>query len=198
MCSERVVHLHTKLRECKSMDTEIDTKLGEVKEWLKKEFAAIRTGQASPALLDGVKIESYGTLVTMNQVASIGVEDARTLRISPWDASQIVAIERALTEADLGVSVVTDSAGVRAIFPELTAERRVQLLKLAKAKLEDARISVRSVRDEAMKHIEKDEKAGEISEDDKFSQKETVQESIDKANTELEQLFTKKEQELNK
>jgi ribosome recycling factor len=180
------------------MDTEIDTKLGEVKEWLKKEFAAIRTGQASPALLDGVKIESYGTLVTMNQVASIGVEDARTLRISPWDASQIVAIERALTEADLGVSVVTDSAGVRAIFPELTAERRVQLLKLAKAKLEDARISVRSVRDEAMKHIEKDEKAGEISEDDKFSQKETVQESIDKANTELEQLFTKKEQELNK
>jgi ribosome recycling factor len=198
MCGERVVYLHTKLRESKSMDTEIDTKLGEVKEWLKKEFAAIRTGQASPALLDGVKIESYGTLVTMNQVASIGVEDARTLRISPWDASQIVAIERALTEADLGVSVVTDSAGVRAIFPELTAERRVQLLKLAKAKLEDARISVRSVRDEAMKHIEKDEKAGEISEDDKFSQKETVQESIDKANTELEQLFTKKEQELNK
>lgn len=179
------------------MDTnDISQKLAEAVDWLKKEFAAIRTGQASPALLDGVMAENYGSHMPLNQMASIGVEDARTLRISPWDISSIAAIEQALQESDLGISVATDSAGVRAVFPELTAERRVQLQKLSKSKLEDARITVRGVRDEVMKAIEKQEKDGEISEDDKFAQKEEVQKLVESTNQTLEGLYTAKESEL--
>ena len=137
-------------------------------------------------------------MVPLNQVGSVGAEDARTLRVSPWDASQIAAIETAVQDANLGVSVATDSAGLRVIFPELTAERREQLLKLSKSKLEDARISVRSVRDDAMKSIDKLEKDGEISEDEKFTQKESIQKKIEGTNSALEAQFDAKESELKK
>lgn len=178
------------------MDTELKHKLQEVKDWLQKEFAGIRTGQANPGLLDSVKVESFGTRVPLNQVGTIGIEDARTLRVSVWDASVVKAAEEAVRESELGVSVVGDSSGLRVIFPELTAERREQLLKLAKSKFEDARISVRALRDDAMKAIEKSEKAGEIGEDEKFTKKETVQSAVDKVNQSLESVFIQKESEL--
>lgn len=180
------------------MDSDIQKRLQEAKEWLQKEYASIRTGQASPALLDGVKADSYGSKMPINQLGSIGIEDARTLRVSTWDSSVIGAIETAIRDADLGVSVATDSAGLRVIFPELTSERREQLLKLAKSKLEDARITVRSVRDDLMKHIDKEEKEGNLSEDEKFAEKEKVQKAVDAANRQLEELFDQKEVELKK
>jgi ribosome recycling factor len=176
----------------------ISDKLKEVNEWLQKEYAGIRTGQASPILLDSIKVESYGTFVPVNQVGSVNIEDARTLRVSVWDKSAVSALEKAIRDADLGVSTVADSDGVRVIFPELTSERRVQLMKLAKSKLEDARISVRAVRDEVMKAIDKQQKDGDISEDERFSQKEKVQSQVDAANKTLEALFDKKEAELQK
>jgi ribosome recycling factor len=175
---------------------EFSNNLQEAVDWLKKEFAAIRTGQASPALLDGITVESYGAFMPLNQVSTIGVEDARTLRISPWDTATIPAIEKALQESNLGVSAATDSAGVRAIFPELTAERRVQLQKLAKSKLEDARITVRGVRDEVMKQIEKLEKDGDMSEDEKFTKKDEVQKQVQASNNSLEAMLANKENEL--
>jgi ribosome recycling factor len=178
------------------MDTEIKQKLQDVKEWLQKEYAGIRTGQASPALLDSIKVESYGAMMPLNQVGTIGVEDARTLRVSVWDASVVKAVEEAIRDANLGISVVGDSSGLRAIFPELTSERREQLLKLAKSKLEDSRIAVRAVRDDAMKAIEKLEKAGEIGEDEKFNKKEDVQTAVGDINKTLEALFDQKESEL--
>lgn len=177
---------------------DFESRLTEIVNWLANEYASIRTGQATPALLDGVKVESYGSMMQMNQVASIGVEDARTLRVSPWDASLVKVIETAVRDADLGVSVVTDSSGLRVIFPELTGERRVQLLKLAKSKLEDARVSVRGARDEAMKAIDKQEKDGDISEDDKFTKKEDTQKKVDATNRSLDALYDKKEAEINK
>jgi ribosome recycling factor len=177
---------------------EITEKLKEVSEWLSKEYSSIRTGQASPMLLDGVKVESYGSYMPINQVGSVNIEDARTLRISVWDKSAVSAIEKAIREADLGISTASDSDGVRVIFPELTSERRVQLMKLAKSKLEDARIAVRAVRDEVMKSIDKQQKDGEISEDERFSQKEKVQSQVDATNRSLEALFDKKEAELQK
>ena len=179
------------------MDT-LPQKLKEVTEWLQKEYTGIRSGQASPMLLDSIKVESYGSFVGLNQVGSVNVEDARTLRISVWDKAAIAAIERAIREADLGVSTVTDSSGVRVIFPELTTERRAQLMKLAKSKLEDSRISVRSVRDEIMKLLDKQHKDGDIGEDDKFSMKEKVQKQIDDTNKSLESIFAAKEVELQK
>lgn len=176
----------------------ISEKLQEVTAWLQKEFSSIRTGQASPMLLDNVKVESYGTYMPINQVGSINIEDARTLRISVWDKQAVSAIERAIQDANLGISTVADSDGVRVIFPELTSERRVQLLKLAKSKLEDARISVRAVRDEIMKIIDKQQKDGEMSEDERFTHKETIQGRVDATNRALETLFIQKETELQK
>ena len=173
-------------------------KLNEVKEWLQKEYAGIRTGKSSPALLDSIRVESYGSYMPVNQVANISTEDARTLRVSPWDSSMISAIERAIQDADLGVSLATDSSGVRVIFPELTIERRAQLQKLAKSKLEDARIRVRAVRDDVMKNIDKSEKDGDISEDQKFTQKDAAQKAVDETNRALESLFDQKEVELQK
>lgn len=171
-------------------------KLQEIEEWLVNAYSSIRSGQATPALLDAIRVQSYGTLVPLNQIANTAVEDARTLRINPWDTANISAIETALTEADLGVSVATDSEGVRAIFPELTSERRTQLSKLAKQKLEEARIRVRGLRDEVMKLLDQKCRTGELSEDETYTQKETVQTSVTAANTKLEEFYQKKEQEL--
>lgn len=178
------------------MSPDIKKRLEEVIVWLQKEFASIRTGQSNPGLLDSVKIEAYGTYMPIQQVGSVSVEDARTLRVSLWDASQVPALEKAIREADLGVSLVADSAGLRVIFPELTSERRSQLLKLAKSRLEDARISVRAVRDDAMKELEREFKASEISEDDKFTRKEAIQKGVEDTNLKLESLCNAKEREL--
>lgn len=177
---------------------DFESKLQAVLEWLTSEYTGIRTGQATPQLLDSVKVESYGSLMAINQVASVGIEDARTLRVSPWDASLVKALEKTIRDADLGVSVVADSSGLRIIFPELTGDRRAQLLKLAKNKLEDARVSVRSLRDEAMKLIDKQEKEGGMGEDEKFTKKEEIQKKVDAINRALEGLYTKKEVEINK
>jgi ribosome recycling factor len=177
---------------------DLESKLQAVVTWLTGEFSGIRTGQATPALLDSVKVESYGSLMPLNQVSSIGIEDARTLRVSPWDQGLVKVIETAIRDADFGVSVMADSSGVRVIFPELTGERRTQLLKLAKSKFEEARVRVRGVREEVIKTIDKQEKDGEISEDEKFAKKEVVQKKIDSTNTSFEALLAKKEHEIGR
>ena len=178
------------------MDPDLSKKLATAKEWLAGEYASIRTGQAAPGLLDSIKIESYGAQMNINQLGSIGVEDARTLRVSPWESDNIAAIETAINEADLGVSVSTDSTGLRVIFPELTSERREQLNKLAKSKLEEAKIRVRTNRDEAVKKIDAEQKAGDISEDERFKQKEAVQKEVEAINKELDGLFEQKTSEI--
>lgn len=177
---------------------DFETKLQAVTEWLTAEYTGIRTGQATPALLDSVKVESYGSLMPINQVASLGIEDARTLRISPWDPTVVKTLETAIRDADLGVSVVADSSGLRVIFPELTGDRRAQLLKLAKSKFEDARVSVRSLRDDEMKVLDKQHKDGDISEDEKFAKKEDIQKKVDAVNRSLDMVYSKKELEINR
>lgn len=178
------------------MDDTYKTRLQDIEAWLQKEFAGIRTGQATPTLLDGIRVESYGSQMPLVQVGSVSIEDARTLRISPWDSSLVSVIEKAIRDADLGISVVSDSAGVRAVFPVLTSERRADLVKIAKSKLEDARVSVRGVRDDVMKAIDAAQKASDISEDERRTRKEAVQKSVDATNRMLEQLFMKKEDEI--
>ncbi len=170
----------------------------EVITWLEKEFFGIRTGQATPAILDSVKVEGYGSMMPLNQVGSIGIEDAKTLVISVWDASLTAEVEKAVTAADLGVSVSSDSSGIRVSFPELTSERRVQLEKLVKSKYESARVSVRSIRDELMKKLDKAKKDGEISEDEMHTKKDVVQKTVDEINKKLESLHAAKLTELAK
>lgn len=175
----------------------LTSELAQVQEWLRKEYQSLRTGRATPALLDGISVESYGARVPLNQVANIGTEDARTLRISPWDASQVKSIEKAITDANLGVGVSSDEKGIRATFPELTSERRETLIKLAKDKLEDARQSIRAHREDVWNDIQAQEKAGDMSEDEKFRFKDELQKHIDEANKALEAVFTSKETEIN-
>lgn len=174
-----------------------DTRATEIDSWLMREFTGIRTGRATPALLDLVSVEAYGSRMPVNQIGSVSVEDPRTLRVSVWDTSLVREVERGIVASDLGVSVVTDSSGLRVIFPTLTSERRTQLLKLAKAKLEESRVSIRGARDEAMKDIDAQEKTGDMSEDDKFSAKEELQRRVEKWNNSLQAHYDLKEKEIN-
>ncbi len=177
--------------------TSLDTKLKGAQEWLSREYQGLRTGRATPAILDSISVQAYGSMTPLKQIAMISVEDARSLRIQAFDPSIIKDIERAISAADLGVGTGSDASGVRVTFPELSTERREQLIKLAKAKLEDARTTVRVARDEAWKEIQAAEKEGGMSEDDKFRLKEEMQKKIDAANAELEKVFDKKETEMN-
>jgi ribosome recycling factor len=166
-------------------------------EWLKKEYSGLRTGVASPTILDAVQVEVYGTRMPINQVANIGIEDARVIRITPWDKTQSKAIEKAITVANLGVSVGIDDKGVRIFFPELTTERRTLLTKTAKAKLEETKIKIRGFRDDTWEEIQVKEKEGGMGEDDKFRYKNEMQKIVDEGNAVLEVLLVKKEKEIN-
>lgn len=170
--------------------------LEETKVWLSREFSTLRSSQATPAMLDNVRVESYGTLMPLNQVGSISLEDSRTIRIAPWDTTQISIIEKAVRDADLGLSTVTDGKGVRAILPELSSERREQVVKVMKEKLEDARVKVRKLRDDTKTDIAKKEKGGEIAEDEKFRGLEAMQDMVTAVNNELDEMAAAKEAEI--
>lgn len=167
-----------------------------IEEWLKKEFSGLRTGRATIALLDNVFVESYGSKMPLNQSATLSIEDPRTIRIAPWDKSLVGPIEKAISQADLGVSTVSDGEGVRAIFPALTTETREKLVKVAKNKTEEAKVSVRNDRAVAMKEIETAQKNGELPEDDAKRDKENLQKMVDEANNKLDILFKQKEEEI--
>lgn len=174
-----------------------EKKIVDITDRLGKELAGIRTGRATPMILDGIFVESYGTRVSLNQVANISVEDARTLRITPWDQSQTKEIEKAVTVANLGLSVGADEKGVRVFFPDLTAERRTSLMKLAKEKVEEIRTSLRSARDDIWSDIQKREKEGKIPEDDKYRAKEEMQKRVDAANKTFDAALERKEKEIS-
>jgi ribosome recycling factor len=174
----------------------LKTKIKETEDWLKKELMSIRTGMASPQLLDNVMVESYGQRMPLNQIGSVSIADPKSLLVTPWDASQVKAVEKAITVANLGVSLKTDEKGVRVFFPELTSERREMLMKIAKEKMEQAKITLRTVRDEVVKDIEAKEKEGGMGEDDKFRFKGEMQKFVDAGNAALEAVFVKKEKEI--
>lgn len=164
--------------------------------YLKTEYKAISTGRASPSVLDHVFIEQYGSRTQVAHVAGVSLEDARTLRVAPWDKSVIRDVEKAINEANLGLSVSSDDAGLRVHFPMLTGETRQKLVKSLKDRLEEARVKVRASREEANKEIESLAKAGAFGEDDKRKYKEDVQKCVDEANISLESIFEQKEKEV--
>lgn len=170
--------------------------LAGIPEWLTKELGNIQTGRATIAFFDGIRAESYGAQMPLNQLAGMTIEDARTVRIAPWAQDTTTAIEKAIREANLGVSVVNDGKGLRAIFPELTGETREKYAKIVGKKLEEARISVRGCREEAWTDIQKLEKEGELSEDEKFKGKETMESMVKETNEKLEAIAKRKEEEI--
>ncbi|MBI1999320.1 MAG: ribosome recycling factor [Parcubacteria group bacterium] len=175
----------------------LDGKLEKVKEWFTRELSTVRTGRAAIAVLDSVRVESYGAAMPVTHVAGITTEDARTIRVTPWDKNQIKVIEKAILEANLGLSVVVDDRGIRIIFPELTAERREALKKVVKNKLEEARIALRKVRDEVWHDIQEQERQKKLSEDEKFRLKEDMEKRIKGAQAVLEEAAERKEKEIS-
>ena len=165
---------------------------GEKTLWLSTELQGLRTGRATPTLLDSISVEVYGSRMKLSQVANITVEDARTLYVNPWDKGQVKDIEKAITVVDLGISVGSDAQGIRVSFPELTAERRGQLVKLLRAKLEEARVHLRTARTKA---IAEAEDSG-ASEDEQKRLKTEIQKIVDETNKALEAVADKKEKEL--
>jgi len=172
------------------------TEIKKIEEFLSKEYSQLNIGRASPMVLDGINVESYGSFVPLKNVASVSIEDPKTLRIAPWDKSQIKGIEKAIVGSNLGLSVATDDQGIRVIFPQLTTETRQTLVRVLKEKLEESRISVRREREIVMGNIENEEKEGKMTEDDRFRAKEELQKIINETNNNLEAIFEKKEREV--
>ena len=160
-------------------------------EWLKREYAGLNPGRATPAILDSVLVEAYGSKMAISQLATVSLEDPKTLRVVPWgDQGVGKDIDRAVRESNLGLSVALDSAGLRLSFPSLTSERRVVLQKLAKEKLEEARIKVRNERQKVLNVT------GDLSEDEQKRVKNELQKQVDDANQKLEDLAERKQKEI--
>jgi ribosome recycling factor len=177
--------------------SKLKTNIKETEEWLARELSGVRTGRATPTLLDGIKPEAYGTRTPLRELANVSVEDARTLRIIPWDKELLKVIEKGISDADLGISVSTDDQGLRVAFPELTSERRIQLSKIAGDKTEQAKVTLRSHRTDAIKALDAAEKEGGMGKDEIARLKIEVQKCIDAGNDSLAKILEKKETEIS-
>jgi ribosome recycling factor len=170
------------------MDAAIDT--------LSRELASVRTGRASAALLEGIRVDYYGTPTPIPQMASVTVPDARTLMVQPWDASQLKAIEKAIIASDLGLTPNNDGKTIRLTMPTLTEERRKQLAKHVGKIAEDARVAIRNIRREANDKLKALAKEQHVSEDDERRGHDQIQKTTDKFITKVDELLKKKEQEI--
>lgn len=175
---------------------ELEDKLGKSLAALKKDFSKLRTGVASVSLLEDIKIEYYKQPTPLNQVATIGVQDSRTITIQPWDNSVISEIEKAIQKSDLGVNPMSDGKQIRLSFPKLTEERRRELTKLGSKMLEGTRIAMRNVRRDVNEKLKKLEKDKAISQDDLKKKQDEVQKMTDKYIEMAEKSFSEKEKEI--
>ena len=175
--------------------SDFKTKLKESSGFLSSELAKVRSGRATPAVVEDVVVDYYGAKTTLKGLAGISTPDARTLVIEPWDKNALEAIAKAITQS-LGSQPVVDGIIIRVNLPPLTQERRLELIKSVAQKVEEARVKSRRLRDEAIKSLQLLEKDGRISEDAKFRQKEEIEKVMKEHMEEMEELREKKEKEL--
>lgn len=175
---------------------QLKSNLEKIKNHFKDEIAHLRAGRATPELISKIKIDCYGEKCPLDQIAAISIEDAKTIRVQPWDKSLITNIETGIRNSDVGVSPIVDKETLRVRLPELTEERKKQLIKLFREKLEKARVDAKIERDEIWKETQNKEKKGEISEDEKFRVKDELQKAIDKFHEEIQEIADKKEKEI--
>lgn len=162
----------------------------------KQDFASIRTGRANPALLDRIHVEYYGTQTPIQQMASVSVPEPRLLVIQPWDKSSMKDIEKAILQSDLGLTPSNDGSVIRIQLPQLTEERRKDLVRVVRKGAEDHRIAVRNIRREVNDDLKELEKASEISEDEARRAQARAQEMTDKAIAQIDSLLQAKESEI--
>ena len=163
---------------------------------LKSELSRLRTGRATPALLDGVKVEYYGAMTPINQVGNISVPDPKLIVIQPWDQNAIAAIEKGIIKSDLGLNPQSDGKIIRIPIPALTDERRKDLVKLVKKYGEDSKVSIRNIRRQANESLKAKEKGKEISEDDSRKGQEQTQKHTDDYIVQVDKLVEAKEKEI--
>lgn len=177
-----------KRKTIERMDSAIET--------LKKEFASIRTGRASLALLDNIKVDYYGTLTPLQQLASLSIPDSRQIAIQPWEQKIISDIEKAIMKSDLGLTPTNDGKVIRINIPPLTEERRKQLVKVVKKNAEDAKIAIRNIRRDTNEGIKKLEKEKHLSEDDTKKSLDEIQRLTDSYIKKVDEMLMHKEKEI--
>ena len=175
---------------------DLDARMNAALDALSREFATVRTGRASTALLDAIRVDYYGTPTPVNQMASVSTPDARTLVVQPWEAGQLGAIEKAIMKSDLGIQPVNDGTIIRLVMPTPTEERRKQLVKTVAKMAEDARVAVRNVRREANEKLKGAAKDKKVSEDEERRGHDQIQKTTDRFIARIDETLKKKEQEI--
>lgn len=176
--------------------SEIKSQFNKAIEHLKEEISRLKSGQAVPSVLEGVEVEAYGTRTPLAQLASINNQGPRTLIIQPWDQSIAKEIEKAIISSNLGLNPISDKNVIRINFPQLTEESRKETVKLLHEKLEQAKVSIRKIREEYLRTLKSQEREGAVSEDDYFEEEKELQKEIDNYNGAIKELGQKKEEEL--
>lgn len=174
----------------------IEEKMNKSIDYLKDELANIRAGRANPAILNKIEVDYYGVPTPLNQVGTISVPEARQILVAPWDRSIIVAIEKAIQKADIGVNPINDGNAIRLVFPELTEERRKELSKEVKALGEEAKVAIRNSRRDAMDIAKSSQKASEITEDELKTLEDKIQKLTDKYIAIIDEVISTKEKEI--
>lgn len=175
---------------------DMQTRLGKTQEALKKDFAGLRTGRASTALLDPIMVDAYGSMVPLNQVGNVSVPEARMLSVQVWDKSLMKHVEKAIMESGLGLNPMNDGQCIRIPIPPLSEERRIELCKIAGKYTETARISARNIRRDALDEVKKLKNANEISEDDQKRFETEIQTLTDNTIKALDEMLKTKEVEI--
>lgn len=184
------------MAELKEALRELEERMNKAVDFMQDEFSAIRAGRANPHVLDRLTVDYYGTPTPLQQVGNVSVPEARMILIQPWDKSLLKAIEKAIQISDLGINPTNDGSCIRLVFPELTEERRKTLAKDIRKKGEAAKIAVRNIRRDGADSFKKQEKAGEITEDDLESGNEKLQKLTDKAIERIDKAVEAKDKEI--
>jgi ribosome recycling factor len=180
----------------KDVLTDADSRMNKALDALKRDLDGVRTGRASPALVDRITIESYGTTMPLNQVAGISVPESRMLVIQPWDKSTLTAIEKAIQRSDLGLNPNNDGATIRINLPPLTEERRKQLVKIVHSNVEDSKVAIRNIRRDGMSTLKELSDEGEIGEDDRNRGSSQLDDVTKRHVEEADKIGKAKEQEI--
>lgn len=180
----------------KDVMRDTEEKMKKTLEVVSREFTTVRTGRASPALVDGIKVDYYGTPTPLKSLASISTPDPKLIVIQPWDASVAGEIEKAILKSELGVTPINDGKVIRIQIPDLSKERRVELVKLVKKMAEDGRISLRTARHASIEHLKKLEKDKLIAEDERFKGQDDIQKITDKYIVKIDEALAAKEKEI--
>ena len=178
------------------VNSETEERMGKTVENLKKEFSRIRTGRATPSLLEGLTVEYYGTIMQVNQVATITIPEARLILVQPWEKSMLSPIEKAIQASDLGLNPLNDGNIIRLPIPALTEERRKDLCKNSKKRSEESKVAIRNIRRDSNESLKKAEKDKEITQDEQKSALDEIQKLTDEFIKAIDEQLTIKEKEI--